>query len=291
MHNEPQQKNPKVSVLMTAYNRELFIREAIESVLESSYENFELIIVDDGSLDDTINIAQHYAEQDGRVKFYRNEKNLGDYPNRNKASSYATGKYLMHVDSDDKIYPDSLEYCVTEMENTPHADMGILCRDQTLCGKTLSPQESVPYHFFKKPFLIIGPGGTILKRTFFDSVARYPIKYGPANDMYFNLKAASLGNIKCLCKEFLFYRIHEGQEINNEHSYLFNNYRYLNDALEELNLSLTDKEKRWLVKKSKRRLTVNLVKYFLRTGSMRKVRDITRQTGFRIKDAMQGIFH
>ncbi|MBN2662839.1 MAG: glycosyltransferase family 2 protein, partial [Bacteroidales bacterium] len=99
------QNNPFVSVLMTAYNREKYIAEAIESVIASTYQNWELIIVDDGSKDKTVEIAKQYEAKDPRIKVYINEKNLGDYPNRNKAASYAKGKYLKFVDADDLIYP------------------------------------------------------------------------------------------------------------------------------------------------------------------------------------------
>jgi glycosyltransferase involved in cell wall biosynthesis len=83
---------PLVSVLMTAYNRENYIVEAIESVLSSTYTNFELIVVDDGSTDNTVNIARGYAHKDDRIKVYVNTKNLGDYANRNNAAKKAKGE-------------------------------------------------------------------------------------------------------------------------------------------------------------------------------------------------------
>jgi glycosyltransferase involved in cell wall biosynthesis len=73
---------PLVSVLMTAYNREKYIADAISSVLNSTYKNFELIIVDDGSKDATVQIAKQFEAKDERVTVYQNEKNLGDYNNR-----------------------------------------------------------------------------------------------------------------------------------------------------------------------------------------------------------------
>jgi len=97
-----------VSILMTAYNREEYIGEAIESVLKNAYQNFELIIVDDGSKDQTVAIANAYANNDSRIKVFVNEKNIGDYPNRNKAASHATGEFMMYVDSDDKLNSDTL---------------------------------------------------------------------------------------------------------------------------------------------------------------------------------------
>src|SRR5271156_3108445 len=104
---------------MTAYNREKYIAQAIDSILESTYKNFELIIVDDCSKDKTVEIAKGYAQKDSRVKVFINEKNLGDYPNRNKAASYANGKYLKYVDSDDVVYPTGLEVFVNSMEQFP----------------------------------------------------------------------------------------------------------------------------------------------------------------------------
>ena len=64
-----------VSILMTAYNRQQFISEAIESVLASTFQNWELIIVDDASKDNTVSIAKSYADKDQRIKVYINENN------------------------------------------------------------------------------------------------------------------------------------------------------------------------------------------------------------------------
>lgn len=283
--------NPLVSVLMTAYNREKFIAEAIESVLASSYKNFELIIVDDCSTDATVKIARSYVQKDVRIKCYVNKTNLGDYPNRNQAAAYANGEYIMYIDSDDKTYPDSISYCVMEMIASADAGMGILCRDVELCGKTLTPSQSVIQHFFKKAFLIMGPGGTILRKSFFEAIGKYPVKYGPANDMYFNLKVAATGNIKCLCKEFLYYRIHEGQELNNKDAYLIYNYSYLKDALNDLPLPLNNRQKKWIDKKSKRRFVVNVVAFLIKEKSIKKTIDTVRRANFNLGDAVKGVFH
>ena len=77
-------QSPLVSVLMTAYNREKYIGEAIESVLQSTYKNFELIIVDDCSVDDTLKIASSFLKNDQRIQVFKNNSNLGQFRNRNK---------------------------------------------------------------------------------------------------------------------------------------------------------------------------------------------------------------
>src|SRR5580700_5016235 len=90
---------PKVSVVVTAYNREKYIAHAIESVLAQTFTDFELIVVDDCSRDNTAAIARSY-ESDPRVRVYVNERNLGQFPNRNRAATYARGEFLKPHDSD-----------------------------------------------------------------------------------------------------------------------------------------------------------------------------------------------
>jgi len=85
---------PLVSVLMTTYNRSKYLSMAVESVMASTYQNWELLIVDDQSTDNCVEIAQAFAAKDPRIKSIVNEKNIGDYPNRNMAASLAKGKYI-----------------------------------------------------------------------------------------------------------------------------------------------------------------------------------------------------
>ena len=92
----------KFSVLTTVYNREQFLAEAIESVLGQSYPHFELILVDDCSVDSSLEIAKKYEQLDSRVKVFVNDKNLGDYPNRNRAISLhrtSTSSFWMQMTS------------------------------------------------------------------------------------------------------------------------------------------------------------------------------------------------
>ena len=89
--------SPIISVLMTTYNREKYVGAAIESVLKSSFKDFELVVVDDRSKDKTVDIVREWQAKDDRVKLFINEQNLGDYPNRNQAAAHATGKYLKYV--------------------------------------------------------------------------------------------------------------------------------------------------------------------------------------------------
>jgi len=283
--------NNLVSVLMTSYNRETFIAEAIESVLNSDYPFFELIIVDDRSNDKTVEIAKSYVAKDHRLQLHINEKNLGDYPNRNKAAGLAKGKYIMFCDSDDMFFPYSISYCFDAMENNQDAKFGIYYAGQETQPFSLSTVEVIDRNFFDKPILNMGPGGTIINRDFFLEINRYPEKYGPANDMYFNIKAAANSKVLFLPKLFLNYRVHENQEKNNHFGYLLNGYNYMKDALSELPLPLSDKQKNWLSLKNKRRFLVNIIRYYFKTWDFKKTNQLIKETNFGFKDALVGLFH
>jgi len=162
-------KNPLVSVLMTAYNREKYIAEAIESVLASTHSDWELIIVDDGSVDKTVEIAKSYQSKDSRISVYVNEKNLGDYPNRNKAASYAKGEYIKYLDSDDIIYPHGLQVMVEAMEKFPEAGLGLSCAKESPSPYPIlmTPREVYWEHFDGYGHFDRAPGSAIIKRQAF----------------------------------------------------------------------------------------------------------------------------
>jgi len=166
---------PLVSVLMTAYNREKYIAEAIESVIASTYQNWELIIVDDGSKDLTVEIAKSYEAKDARIKVYINEKNIGDYPNRNKGASYAKGKYLKFVDSDNIIYPHGLEIMLKFMGQFPEAGFGLSAPGvfESPFPLQLMPEQAYKEHFLKKHIFGNSPESAIIKRVAFEQVGGF----------------------------------------------------------------------------------------------------------------------
>ena len=270
---------------MTSYNREKYIAEAIESVLNSTYKNFELIIVDDGSKDATVSISKNYKKKDKRIQLYINERNLGDYPNRNRAAKYANGEYLMYVDSDDSIKPDAIEYVIKNFIEYPHAKFSLIYYHRDIKDVlVLNPKESIHKHFFVNWFLNVGPGGTLIKHDYFKSISGFPEKYGPANDMYYNLKAAANTDILLLPYQYLIYRIHDGQELNNKYSYLYNNYRYLFDVMQLPELPLSYQEKKSLLKKSARENIKSFIRYIIKTGEFRKAFQAHKISGIRLKD-------
>ena len=94
-------KEPLVSIIMPSYNSEKYISDSIESILSQTYSNWELLITDDCSTDNTINIISDFKDRDCRIKLFLNDVNSGSGLSRNKSIEYAKGKYIAFLDSDD----------------------------------------------------------------------------------------------------------------------------------------------------------------------------------------------
>lgn len=204
---------PTVSVLMTAFNRENYIAEAIESVLSSTYADFELIIVDDGSVDRTVEIARNYARLDERVHVFVNEKNLGDYPNRNYAASLANGRYLKYLDADDMMYPHCLEFMVYQMDLFPDAALGFT-KDLgigLLYPMVLSPRDALRIEFIGQGALTNGPTFAIFRTDVFRKLGGFQCDR-MTSDVAFSLKSILSYPVVFTMPNLVYYRYHPGQE-------------------------------------------------------------------------------
>lgn len=283
---------PLISVLMTAYNRERYIAEAIESVLQSTYQHWELIIVDDCSIDNTLSIAKEFEKRDCRIRVYENERNLGDYGNRNKAASYATGKYLKYLDSDDKIFRDGLEYCVVEMEKYPGASIGLVTFNKNYTGSSvlIASKEIIRSHFYGGADLTIGPTGSVINRKCFERNGGFDATFKVASDNYFNIQMAIVGDVVLLPYQFFYYREHEGQEINNTTGYLIQNYLYNKKLFEGKTLPLTNSEVIYLKRKLQKRHSVNLLKFFFKIKNLSKVSSVMKSTDYSMLNLIKGFF-
>lgn len=210
---------PLVSVLMTAYNREQFIAAAIESVLASAYEHFELIIVDDCSTDHTAEVSKQFEEKDKRVRVYVNEQNLGDYPNRNRAAHYAKGKFIKYLDSDDIIYPHCLNVMVEGMERFPEAGFGLSATGDVSgpYPTCISSHETYLEHFNMYGHFDRAPGSSIIKKEAFDKVGGFSGKRMIGdNELWFTL--ARYYSLVKLPRDLVWDRVHAGQESKSDYA-------------------------------------------------------------------------
>ena len=102
-------KKPLVSVIMPAYNASQYIAKTISSVQAQTFTNWELIVVDDYSSDNTVEIVNGFLRDDSRIRLYRNAQNMGVAKSRNRALEQCQGDYVAFLDSDDIWYSDKIE--------------------------------------------------------------------------------------------------------------------------------------------------------------------------------------
>jgi glycosyltransferase involved in cell wall biosynthesis len=113
--------DPRVTLALPVFNGQNFIREAIESALAQDFGDLELVITDNASNDATQDVCQEYAAKDSRVRYWRNERNLGAAPNYNRGFELARGTYLKWCPHDDFMSPDFLTLCVAKLDARPDA--------------------------------------------------------------------------------------------------------------------------------------------------------------------------
>lgn len=119
---------PTVSIGMPVYNGSNFINESIQAILNQTFQDWELIISDNASTDNTPEICRQYVQKDSRIKYFRNETNLGISPNLNRAFELSRGRYFRWSSHDDLIAPEYLNSCVEILDSNPDV---VLCHSFT----------------------------------------------------------------------------------------------------------------------------------------------------------------
>ena len=283
-------QGPIVSVLMTSYNREKYIAEAIESVLASTYQNYELIIVDDCSTDNTVSIAKSYAARDARIKVYINEQNLGDYKNRNKAASYAKGNYLKYLDSDDMIMPWGLEVFVYGMNRFPEAALGISSNQQEniIYPQLQSCSDAFRLYYYKNKLLSVGPTAAIIRKDVFEQIGGFSGEnYLGDTQLWF--KIAQFSPVVYLPTGLIYWREHSGQQIVEEQKNdLIELKRYELDCLilKDTATPLSSNERIIILQNLRNIKTRNAILCFI-SGNFRKAINKTRLFNLNLFDLIR----
>lgn len=120
---------PNVSVIVPVYNSSKYLRESLSSLMQQTYQNFEVLLVNDGSTDDSLSICEEFASNDSRFKVF-SKSNGGVSSARNYGLDKAVGRYVTFMDNDDYVYPDWLEYMVSEID-----DCDLLICNFTQCNR------------------------------------------------------------------------------------------------------------------------------------------------------------
>lgn len=210
-----QRKNsPTISVLLPVFNAETYLHEAMDSVLNQTFEDFELIALDDGSSDKSLQILSGYAAQDDRVSIITRE-NKGLVPTLNELISASSGRYLARMDADDIILPERFEKQVAFMDSHPdHVVVGtrLLLIDSE--GLPLTNMIDNFEHTEIEQSLIDGVGltlchpSTMLRREAVIEIGGYRLEMQFAEDCDLWLRMAEMGKLSNLPDVLIKYRQH-----------------------------------------------------------------------------------
>jgi glycosyltransferase involved in cell wall biosynthesis len=223
------EKTPKVSVLIPNYNYAHFLDEAITSVLTQTLQDFEIIIVDNSSTDNSDEVVQKYLS-DPRIKYYKNPTNIGTIPNFNKCLEYGTGEYIKFLMADDKFHPELLAKFSSIMENNPSVSLVTSYRDMFgLRSKTLKTifdgfvkGEKVIYESLKTGAgnWIGEPSTVMFRRSGLDTIGRFNPDYSCLVDLNLWLRLLTTGDAYFIPETLSYFRIH-GNQLSNKNN--FNN--------------------------------------------------------------------
>lgn len=219
--------NPLVSVVMPSYNSEAFIKESIESVINQTFKDWELLIVDGHSKDATQKIIQSYAETDGRIKLLSDEgKGIG--PALHQGCLAARGRYIARLDSDDIAYPNRFEVQVKYLNTHPETDL-ISCFSEYINneGKSLGYkfQYSSRFVIKKDPSNIFHPGVMMRKKAYMKSGGYPPLKR--AEDLFLWHRLLRCSDVKILEQPLVKYRLSEDSLSSSMSSYFRDNVNAL----------------------------------------------------------------
>lgn len=203
---------PLISVITPAYNAEKYLAETIESILEQSCDDFEFIIVDDCSKDNTWKIITDFAKKDERIVPVRNDKNLGIAGNRNKGITLARGKYIVWQDSDDVSVRTRLQSQSDFMEDHPEVGIcGGYLQFFDENGKSGIRKYATSDKLLRKNIFRFSPvaqPAAIIRKACLDEAGNYDLAWPPAEDLDMSFRIGSRHKFANLPEVLIHYREH-----------------------------------------------------------------------------------
>lgn len=207
---------PKVSVIIPTYNREEYISETIESVLGQSFKDFEIIVVNDGSIDNTIKKLERF---ESKIKLI-NQSNSERAVSRNNGVKNSNGKYIAFLDSDDLWFKNKLEKQVEILDDKKDIILtygqSLRINEKSEKTKTVKRQKEgfsgkVFEQLLSRNF--ISSPTPVIKREYFEKTSGFSTKYIPYEDWEFWIRFSLLGNFYFIKEPLAYYRIHKEQSV------------------------------------------------------------------------------
>ena len=216
--------NPKISVIMSVYNGEKYLREAMESILNQTSTDFEFIIVNDGSTDNSLEIIRSYGDE--RIKIINNEENIGLTKSLNKALKVARGEYIARQDADDVSLQNRFEEQVSYLENHPEtALLGtnnyFIDENGKIVGKRIVLAKPSMKDLFKENYF--NHGSVMVKKEVINQLGGYNELIRDSQDYELWLRIAKYYDVRNLTQILYKFRSHDAniRFTNREESALY----------------------------------------------------------------------
>ncbi len=252
---------PKVSFLMSNYNTSPeYLKKALDSVLSQTFDDFEVVIINDGSVDDSKMVLYDYAKRDKRIRIIENEQNLGLPRSLNKGIEYCNGEYIARMDTDDICYPDRLEKQVAYMDAHPKCIVSgawadVFFEDENNIVKTWTPKICSQDEYrirlmFSSAPLIIHPTAIFRRELLNKNHLRYPedIKYKYAEDYKMWTLCSACGEVGILEETVIKYRDENSDNritVRHEKEMAQCGFEIQCDQLKKLDIELTQEMYRY----------------------------------------------
>lgn len=214
---------PEISVILPVYNSESYLTEAIASILNQTFTDFEFLIGDDGSSDRSVEIIQHFAQQDSRIQLIQNPKNLGGSATRNRLQAIATGQFIAVMDADDVAMPNRFQ----EQYDFLHQHPDIVCVGGSYAlideaGRFLTVLSLPENDADIQQSALAGHGSichpcALIRREAMTAVGGYDETLKSALDLDLWLRLGEIGTLANLPSVVLHYRLH-GNSISETRS-------------------------------------------------------------------------
>lgn len=185
---------PFISVIVPAYNASKYIEKCIQSVLNQDYNNFELIVINDGSTDNTLKILNKLSEKDNRIKIF-NQENSGVSSARNLGLQKAVGKYITFLDSDDSLLENALSSFISEINDNVDfvicstREIKLSTMEVLLKRKSFNNKDEIKSNFLDFDTYIRRPWANLYRKSIIDNYnIKFPIDISFGEDHIFNLE-------------------------------------------------------------------------------------------------------
>lgn len=216
-------KKDLISVVMSAYNSEKYISDSISSILNQTYDHWELIIINDASSDNTLKIINQFSEKDSRIKVIDNKKNLGLTISLNIGINNSNGEFIARLDSDDLAEPSRLEKELDYLQSDP--DIGLVGSAAHLInslGNRIGSMNVMSQQYFVNRFLInLNPfihSSIMIRKKALDDVGSYREKFRYSQDYDLILRLNDKYKLSNIALPLIRWRVSESSVTMQHHT-------------------------------------------------------------------------